>query len=107
MTRLYEAYTLNQRRTIQRADVVISLPGPVDWGRTIDRLVGAGWTLSSIAEVCGVSVPSVQGWRKSSIPNFEFGRRFLLLCESAGIPVATSKEDGVKNVHDPQARKVR
>lgn len=78
---LYGAYVLKKKAAMALEEIVDKID-PVDWAQLINSLVKRGLSINTIGNVIGVSHETVRGWRDGSIPNYEAGRKLLIIFES-------------------------
>lgn len=92
---LYDAYVKQRDRKGQAAETIIDSVEPIDWKEVIDHLRKCGFSFGKIASSVGVSHETVRGWYAGSVPNYEAGRKLLILKSAAGIPVASNELKGL------------
>lgn len=82
---LYAAYCKKTDVPLQsRLERIVDAEPEIDWPQVIADLQAAGFSFKKIAEVLtgrddGPSASTVQGWANGSTPNYESGRRLLLV----------------------------
>jgi len=81
---LYQAYCRKSDVPLQRRlEVMIDMEPTIDWPRAVADLQAAGFSFQKIMEVLGddhcKSPATVHGWANGATPNYESGRRLLLV----------------------------
>lgn len=87
---LYDAYVRDTEPKIRAAEIFVDQMEPINWASLINALVRLGISMKRIGLTVSVSHETVRGWRDGSIPNYEAGRKLLVMCATAGILVDSS-----------------
>ena len=92
---LYDAYVRDTEPKIRAAEIFVDQMEPINWASLINALVHLGISMTKIGLTIGVSYETVRKWRDGSIPNYESGRKLLILCATSRIVVDSNKSEVV------------